>query len=278
MPAASPAPTSSATDARGTTHPVEFANPRIVSLVPSLTELLFALGLGANVIGRTGFCIHPKSEVGAIPKVGGTKTVNIARIRRLSPTHVIVNIDENTLETVEALEAFVPHIVVTHPLTVADNLVVFRLFGALFGRKAESDRLAAELGERLLARERESYQRRLVLYVIWKDPWMTVSAKTYIADILQKAGMIQIASPDPDRYPKIDIRAAARAAEAVLLSSEPYPFREAERRTLSAEIGKPVLCVDGEMLSWYGSRAIAGLDYVATVKTALEAALGHYRT
>src|SRR6478735_1578312 len=91
------------------------AEVRIASLVPSLTELVFALGLGPRLVTRTGFCIHPAGGVAAIPKVGGTKDVNLAKLRRLRPSHVLVNVDENRLETVQALREFVPHIVVTHP-------------------------------------------------------------------------------------------------------------------------------------------------------------------
>ena len=109
---------------------------RIASLVPSLTELLFALGLGPWVVARTGFCIHPAAEVGAVPKVGGTKDVNVAKLRRLAPTHVLVNVDESRLETVDALREFVPHIVVTHPCGPEDNLGLLAQMAEHFGHLA----------------------------------------------------------------------------------------------------------------------------------------------
>ena len=96
--------------------------PRIASLVPSLTELLVELGLLEHLVARTGFCIHPREPLRSVPKVGGTKDVNLAKLRRLAPTHVLVNVDENRLETVEALRAFVPQLVVTHPCAPQDNL------------------------------------------------------------------------------------------------------------------------------------------------------------
>src|SRR5690606_5946896 len=102
-------------------------------LVPSITELLCDLGLAPQLVGRTGFCIHPAAAVAAIPKVGGTKDVNIDKIRKLAPTHLVVNIDENEKPTVEALAEFVPHIVVTHPLAPRDNLALARLMGGIFG-------------------------------------------------------------------------------------------------------------------------------------------------
>src|SRR6476659_2450979 len=111
-------------DALGVEHTPLAAHetPRIVSLVPSLTELLCDLGLAGCLVGRTGFCIHPAATVRAIPKVGGTKDVNIEKIRRLAPTHLVVNIDENEKPAVDTLAAFIPSVIVTHPLAPRDNL------------------------------------------------------------------------------------------------------------------------------------------------------------
>ena len=109
-------------DAVGQFHHRAGANARVVSLVPSITELLFSLGLGAHVVGRTGFCIHPRDAVREVPKVGGTKDVKLDALRALKPTHVIVNIDENDLSTFEAVRAFAPHVVVTHPNAPEDNI------------------------------------------------------------------------------------------------------------------------------------------------------------
>jgi ABC-type Fe3+-hydroxamate transport system substrate-binding protein len=111
----------------------ELGAPRIICLVPSITELLCDLGLAPYLVGRTGFCIHPAAVVAAIPKVGGTKDVNVDKIRALAPTHLIVNIDENEKPTVDALAQFVPYVIVTHPLTPSDNLNLYRLLGGIFG-------------------------------------------------------------------------------------------------------------------------------------------------
>ena len=117
-------------DALGKLHGRYPGSPRIVSLVPSLTELLIALGLGAQLTGRTGFCVHPRAALRGIPKLGGTKGFDRERLRALQPTHVLVNIDENRRDEVAALEEFVPHLVVTHPLEARDNLDLYRLLGA----------------------------------------------------------------------------------------------------------------------------------------------------
>ena len=197
-------------DAMGVEHTrlAADAQPRIVSLVPSVTELLCDLGLAERIVGRTGFCIHPANTVRAIAKVGGTKDVNIEKIRKLAPTHLVVNIDENEKPTVDALAR--------------------------------------------------------VLYCIWQDPWMTVARDTYIARMLALAGMAQWAAPDNvSRYPVFTWSdALAGEIDEVLLSSEPYRFTEAHVDAIERQTGKPARLVDGEMMSWYGSRGIAGLRYL----------------
>ena len=120
--------------------------PRIASLVPSITELLVALGLGEFLVARTGFCIHPAEAVRAVPKVGGTKDVNLAKLRGLAPTHVIVNVDENLRETAEALREFVPTLIVTHPQRPADNLALIEQMREHFGELARRRRAMRRAG------------------------------------------------------------------------------------------------------------------------------------
>jgi ABC-type Fe3+-hydroxamate transport system substrate-binding protein len=254
-------------DALGVEHTPLAAHetPRIVSLVPSVTELLCDLGLAGWLVGRSGFCIHPAGTVRAIPKVGGTKDVNIEKIRRLAPTHLVVNIDENEKPTVDALAAFIPHVIVTHPLAPRDNLGLYRLLGGIFGAQPEAERLCAAFEEeyRVLA-ALPPQPARSVLYCIWQDPWMTVSRDTYIARMLALAGLRQWPAPDTDRrYPVFAwSQALADQIDEVLLSTEPYRFTEAHVDAIERQTGKPARLVDGEMLSWYGSRAIAGLRYL----------------
>ena len=242
-------------------HPAPGA--RIVSLVPSITELLCELGLAPQLVGRTGFCIHPAGVVAAIPKIGGTKDVNIGKIRALAPTHVVVNIDENEKPTVDALAEFVPNIVVTHPVAPEDNLGLARLMGGVFcaGQKAEAwcAAFASELDQlRALPRGRATN----VVYCIWQDPWMSISADTYIARMLAEIGW-NVPQLGEARYPRFawsdDLVAGI---DGVLLSTEPYRFTEAHAEALERQIGKPVRLVDGEMMSWYGSRALAGVRYL----------------
>ena len=249
-------------DALGTRHDVA-PGARIVSLVPSITELLCDLGLAAQLVGRTGFCIHPAEVVKSIPKVGGTKDVNIEKIRKLAPTHLVVNIDENEKPTVEALAEFVPNIVVTHPLGPRDNLALARLMGGLFGVDERAERWCGDFEQAyaLLQATPKGPQAK-VLYCIWQDPWMSISGDTYIARMLAEIGW-QTPPLGAARYPSFQWSDELVAGiDGVLLSSEPYRFTQAHVDALEKQIGKPVHLVDGEMMSWYGSRALAGLAYL----------------
>ncbi len=264
-------------DAAGTPHEVAVGPSRIVCAVPSITELLFDLGLGDQVVGRTGFCIHPRDAVRGVPRVGGTKTLDPQRIRRLAPTHLIVNVDENPRALVEEIARGVPRVIVTHPMAPEDNLELFRLLGGIFSREAQAQALAArftaELEHTRAAAASCPHQR--VLYLIWKSPWMTVSADTYIARTLAAAGWEAIGPPgSPLRYPSVELSKELLAeTDWLLLSSEPYAFTERHagelRSSLPSGVRTRVALVDGTMVSWYGSRAIPGLAYLRELRAAL---------
>jgi ABC-type Fe3+-hydroxamate transport system substrate-binding protein len=264
-------------DAIGQRH-APAPDARIVCLVPSITELLCTLGLAGKLVGRTGFCIHPHDVVAGIPKVGGTKDVNVDKIRKLAPTHVIVNIDENEKPTVDRLAEFVPHVVVTHPNAPRDNLALARLMGAIFGAQAAAGRWCSAF-EDAHARLRADLARsrapaRTVLYCIWQDPWMTVSKETYIAAMLAELGW-QVPALGDVRYPRFEwSQALVDDLDAVLLSTEPYRFTQVHADALEKQIGIPVLLVDGEMMSWYGSRALAGIDYLRELRAQIEGQAG----
>ena len=250
--------------------------PRIASLVPSLTETLVALGLADRLVARTGYCIHPQGEVDRIPKIGGTKTVNLAKLRRLRPTHVLVNVDENRLETIDAIRGWgddAPEIVVTHPLGPEDNLSLVEQLAATFSGRPQVRETAAGLAASIAAELALTHPRgrtpRRVLYLIWHAPWMTVARDTYISRMLARIGWQTM--PDASgghagagRYPKIDgAEPWLREADLVLLSSEPFALQpphlqEAQALCPMAEVRR----VDGELLSWYGARAVAGLRYL----------------
>jgi ABC-type Fe3+-hydroxamate transport system substrate-binding protein len=245
--------------------------PRVASLVPSLTELVVALGLGTRLVARTGYCIHPVEALATVPKVGGTKDVNLAKLRRIAPTHVLVNVDENRSDTVEALRDFVPHIVVTHPCDPGDNLALIDQVSAVFGGEPGVAARAATLRMEI---ERElaiavAATSQAVLYLIWHDPWMTVARDTYIARMLARIGWLtspalEGGASGAARYPVVRGDEPWLAeVRRVLLSSEPFAFDDAHARAAQALCPQArVQRVDGELLSWYGARAVAGLRYL----------------
>lgn len=240
---------------------------RILSLVPSLTETLFALGLGDQVVGRTTFCIHPADQVKNVKSVGGTKQVNWRKVEAVQPTHAILNIDENPKAMAVELDrrGIIP--VVTHPLGPEDNGLLVRLLGDLFDRSTAAAQMAGKfdaLLEKLVGKPDRPLRR--VLYLIWKDPWMTVSADTYISRLLSVAGWQTAAHSDAVRYPEIDLtETLLNKIDLILFSSEPFRFTEdhlsAFCTAYPAHAAK-ARQVDGEMLSWYGVRAIDGLKYL----------------
>jgi ABC-type Fe3+-hydroxamate transport system substrate-binding protein len=221
-----------------------------------------------QLVGRTGFCIHPREVVKAIPKVGGTKSVNLKKIRELAPTHVIVNVDENKKETAAALAEFVPNILVTHPLAPEDNLVLYRQIGSAFGRQREAEALCDKFSSEFARIKSGKFKSTNVLYLIWKGPWMTVSRDTYISRTLALFGMQTVPVRADARYPELESLLVPEAAR-VLLSTEPYRFRDSHAKEIHIETGKPVHLIDGEMTSWYGPRAIAGLRYLAQFAASL---------
>ena len=273
-------------DAIGRVHAVARADARIVSLVPSITELLFELGAGDRLVGRTGFCIHPRQRIRTVPKVGGTKSVDVEAIRALAPTHLIVNIDENEKPTIDQLAGFVPNVIVTHPLGPLDNLPLYRLLGGIFGRESKAADLCEDFQKAYVnaVGACADLPRERVLYLIWKSPWMTVSRDTYISRTLAAIGWDTLEIDSKDRYPKIELTPELLSGvDRVLLSSEPYAFRERHleeiRQILFAddtdfvptpmeepESSVTVSLIDGEMTSWYGSRAIEGMKYLARLR------------
>jgi ABC-type hemin transport system substrate-binding protein len=248
-------------------------------LVPSLTETLVVLGLADRLVARTGYCIHPAADVARIAKVGGTKTVNLAKLRRLRPTHVVVNVDENRLETVEAIRAWgadAPEVVVTHPLGPEDNPALLEQLAATFalqpGVAERATALAATLRAELARTEAGGRTARRVLYLIWHDPWMTVARDTYLSRMLGRIGWQTL--PDlrggtvgAGRYPALrGDEAFLREVDLVLLSSEPFAFTAMHRQAaLDLCPAARVLHVDGELLSWYGARAVEGLRYLRRI-------------
>ncbi|SBV96520.1 ABC-type Fe3+-hydroxamate transport system, periplasmic component [uncultured Alphaproteobacteria bacterium] len=245
--------------------------PRIVSLVPSLTELCFDLGLDDRLVGRTDYCIAPAGRVGAIPALGGPGSVDAARLATLAPTHVLISPEENGPAAPGLAAACGAEAVSVQPQRPEDNRDLYRRLGALFGCEREAEALVSRLDAALAeaAACRAGTPRLAVLPLLWKDPWVSAGADTYVGAMLAAVGMGSVA-PDP-RYPRLaDLAEAAAAADWVLPTTEPYPFSETDAATLRRTLARATVeVVDGEALAWYGSRAISALPALARLKRGL---------
>ncbi|MBN2753120.1 MAG: ABC transporter substrate-binding protein [Rhodospirillaceae bacterium] len=244
-------------------------HPRIVSLVPSLTETCFEMDLGTHVVGRTDFCISPANRVGAIRSMGGPKNVDPEAFRAVRPTHVLISPEENAREILPLIEDCNAQAVLVHPLTPEDNRDLFTRFGALFDRQPEAEALVQRLDVALKAAKtcRDTTPHRTVLPLIWKDPWITVGHATYVAAMLDAVGL-HVAPPLDGLYPRIDdLTTAAQAVDWVLLTTEPYLFDTTHVALLKAELHTPhVSLVTGESVAWYGSRVISAITDLIALK------------
>ncbi|WP_080057029.1 helical backbone metal receptor [Spirosoma aerolatum] len=242
---------------------------RIISLVPSQTELLFDLGLDNAVVGVTKFCIHPADKVKNKTIVGGTKTLNSNKIRDLYPDLIIANKEENSREQIEELQQQY-RVHVTDVITVSDALAMIREVGALVGKPQEATDLASQIGNRLCSFANPSPKR--VAYLIWRNPYMVAADQTFIHFMLEVAGFSNAFS-DRLRYPEItayDLQGAR--PDLIFLSSEPYPFADKHIAELQAICPNArVVLVDGELFSWYGSRLLRSSDYFRNLRTELAA-------
>jgi len=260
---------------------------RIVSLVPSLTEALFELGLGPRVVGITDWCIHPAAEVADLPKVGGTKNPAIQRVLELSPDLVIANQEENRERDVERLRAAGIPVWVTYPRTVAEGVALVRELARLGAPAERAQPLIREL-EAALERARAAVPARptRVFCPIWKRPWMAVGADTYADDLLAlcggenvfRASLAQRAQGErrpsggsERRYPIVsDAEIAAARPEVILLPDEPYAFDARDVAELGA-LATPaaaagrIHCIDGTLVSWYGPRIARAIAEVTAL-------------
>lgn len=235
---------------------------RIISTVPSQTELLFDLGLDEAVIGITKFCIHPKEWFKSKEKIGGTKTLNVQKIIDLKPDLIIGNKEENSKDQIQVLQKqFQTHI--TDIKTVEDNIQLIHKIGDLTGTANKAKDIIIQLENTIFNIAVKNKERKKAIYLIWKNPYMTVGGDTFINSMMEKCGFENIYK-SLLRYPEIkleDIEAAS--ADYILLSSEPFPFREKhvdELKRISQN--SKIILVDGEAFSWYGTRIIKKEAYL----------------
>jgi ABC-type Fe3+-hydroxamate transport system substrate-binding protein len=241
------------TDMMGNKVEVTFPPKRIVSLVPSQTELLYDLGLDEEVMGITKFCVHPNEWFRNKKRVGGTKTVHIDIVKSLLPDLIIANKEENTKEQIEELAALFPTWV-SNIQTIDDGLQMISEIGIMVGKAREAEALVAEISGGFSSLVKPSKPVR-VAYFIWRNPWMCAGGDTFISNMINTMGWQNVLG-DKLRYPEIMLEElVAKQVDIVLLSSEPYPFKDAHIVEIKTALpGVEVMLVDGELFSWYGSR------------------------
>ena len=227
---------------------------RIVSLVPSQTELLVDLGLQSQLVGATKFCIHPKSLNSNIMIVGGTKSIHLDKIEVLQPDIIICNKEENTKEIVENCSTIAP-VWVSDIYTVQDSLSMVSLLAALFEKEVQGRNIID-----IIEKERNEFRSfiaskspKKVAYLIWENPYMAAGQQTFINDLLLENRFQNIFQDPTSRYPEVS-EEILKEADMILLSSEPFPFKEKHISELQEITNKKVILVDGEYFSWYGSR------------------------
>lgn len=232
---------------------------RIISIVPSQTELLYDLGLKTSLVGLTKFCVHPAHLRKEIQVVGGTKNVNFDVIKTLRPDIIIANKEENTREIVEGLEEIAP-VWVSDISSIDQSLEMIASLGELFSVSKKAESLIASISS-----EREQFESEInsisvkkVAYLIWKDPFMAAGCDTFINELLTINKFENIIKES--RYPELNID-KLKETDLILLSSEPFPFKQKHVETIHELTGVPVKLVDGEYFSWYGSRLKNAFHY-----------------
>lgn len=227
---------------------------RIISLVPSLTELLIDLGLKDRLIGRTRFCIHPSNQVGTIPIIGGTKNPNIEKILALEPDLVISNKEENRKEDVEELVKHV-EVIVTEIDSIQQGLNSIDELGKKLSIEEDAKVLIDSITK--LIPDPSDYKPVEAAYFIWREPWMSIGNDTYINDVMKHFGLNNIFG-NQARYPVTTLKELSiKQPKVILLSSEPFPFKEKHALEVRAACPESkVVLVDGEWFSWYGSRML----------------------
>ena len=242
---------------------------RIVSLCPSLTELVFDLGRGSDLVGITRYCVHPAEGVQGVEKVGGTKDPDVERIVALEPDVVLLNEEENRREDAERLQSAGLRCHVSLPKDAAGTAHMVRSIGAELARAREAESIAADIEARTRRVRAHARAARPVrwAYLIWRKPWMSVNADTFAHALLTQAGGVNVFAGRAERYPEVTLaQLTAAYPERIFLCTEPFPFEEKHRHELSTATGldpERFRIVDGEYLSWHGSRTPEGIDYAA---------------
>ncbi len=238
-------------------QPPQHIPKRIVSLVPSQTELLFDLGLEEETVGITKFCIHPEAWFRSKTRVGGTKTIHFDKIKDLQPDLILTNKEENVKEQIEALTAIAP-VWVSDIHNLEDALNMIHSIGNMTSRFEKAALITRLIRHRFEALAEDLSKKTVpALYLIWRKPWMSIGQDTFIHHIMSRAGLANVCE-EMSRYPELSNEAIVELnPSVVLLSSEPYPFKETHIAELQSLLPQSkIMLADGELFSWYGSRLL----------------------
>lgn len=255
----------SVTDQMG--HLITLKQPakRVVSLVPSQTELLYYLGIAP--IGQTVFCVHPKEKFQSAHKIGGTKKLQIDKIRALQPDLIIGNKEENVEEQIEELKSEFT-VWMSDVNTLKQAYTMIDCVGQLIGKKEASNQLTASIQSQFSRLITPNSLKPRIVYLIWNDPYFGVARNTFIDDVLQKAGYIN-ALDNLERYPQLTLQTLQELQpDYLFLSSEPFPFNGEHQSTLQSQLpNSKVMLVDGEAFSWYGNRLLHTPSYIENLNS-----------
>jgi ABC-type Fe3+-hydroxamate transport system substrate-binding protein len=232
---------------------------RIISIVPSQSELLWDLGLREELVGITKFCIHPKELHQSVTHIGGTKTLNIDKIRSLKPDVIIGNKEENDQAQIESLQKEFK-VWTSDIFTLTDSLSMIEGIGELVNKKEKAKKITSHISTSFKDLKQT---HQTVLYFIWKKPYMVAGRATFIGHLLEKIGLKNSIEEHNSRYPTLSLNDIVNLnPELIFLSSEPYPFKETHVKELQKQLPDAhILIVDGELFSWYGSRLTHSVKY-----------------
>lgn len=248
------------TDQLGRTIAIKQTPKRIISLVPSQTELLFDLGLNEEIIGITKFCVHPETWFKTKLRVGGTKQLHLDKIKELQPDLIIANKEENVREQIEKLATDFP-VWISDVNNLNDAFEMIESIGEITDKVFTAKQITAQIKENFAQLQTANHKPQ-TCYLIWKDPYMTIGGDTFINDMLQRCGFQNIFRHQ-DRYPEVSIEQLQNEnCQLLLLSSEPFPFKQKHIDELQQFLpDTKIILVDGEMFSWYGSRLLKAPVY-----------------
>jgi len=245
------------------------APTRIICTVPSLTEYLYDLGLEEYIVGVTKFCVHPKSLTKKVEKIGGTKNINLDIVEKLNPDLIIANKEENQKDQIITLSEN-HKVLVTNIKDLTSSLKGLSLIAEATHRSQKGAEIISIIEDQKALFDFDNFQNLKVAYLIWKGPYMTIGNDTFIHDILAQTGFTNVFG-NRERYPQVSLaQIKSMDPDLIMLSSEPFPFKEVHSQEIEKVLDCPIILVNGEYFSWYGSRMIFAFKYINDLRLELK--------